>query len=79
MAKSKFNNKQKYEIVKKVLTSDLTVTEACKIHSVSASQYYRWQDQFLQGAKESFESVKQGRKSTKLEREKASLESEVQD
>jgi len=54
---------EKLHIVLAMLKSTETVTEICRRHQVSATQAYRWRDQFLEGGKKALSDgrMKQGR------------------
>ena len=56
----RFTTEQKYKIVKEVLTTDTTVAEICRKHSISASQFYKWQESFFEGARVGLEAKKRG-------------------
>lgn len=50
--------KEKFSIVKEQLTTKTGVTEICKKYGVAASQFYRWQELFFEGALEGLETTK---------------------
>ena len=50
--------KEKFAIVKEQLTTKTGVTEICKKYGVAASQFYRWQELFFEGALEGLETTK---------------------
>lgn len=50
-----FTAERKYRIVKEKLTTDQSVSEICKKYDISSALYYRWQEQFLESAKEGLE------------------------
>ncbi len=50
---------EKLNIVLAILKGDTPLTEICHRHQVSATQAYRWRDQFLEGAKD---ALRDGRK-----------------
>jgi transposase InsO family protein len=50
--RGKYTSEQKYKIVKEVLTTDTTVTEVCKKYGIVSSLFYKWQEAFLQGARD---------------------------
>lgn len=50
-----YSAEQKYKIVKEALTSDQTVSEVCLKYGVSSAMFYRWQEQFLSGARDALE------------------------
>lgn len=47
-----FSAEQKFRIVKEKLTTDQSVSEICSKYDISSALYYRWQEQFLDSAKE---------------------------
>ncbi len=49
---------QKFAIVKEQLTTKTGVTEICKKHGIAASQFYRWQELFFEGAAQGLETTK---------------------
>jgi transposase-like protein len=53
--KKHYSSEFKYKLVKEVLMTEKTVTQACKEHSINPSMYYKWQEQFLSSAKKGFE------------------------
>jgi len=55
-----FSTEQKFKIVKEALTTNSSVSEVCKKYGIHASQYYRWQDVFFEGAMENFNRTKNG-------------------
>ena len=52
--------KEKFAIVKEQLTTKTGVTEICKKYGVAASQFYRWQELFFEGAIQGLETSKRG-------------------
>lgn len=56
----RFTAEQKFKIVKEALTTDTTIADVCKKHGVVASQFYRWQDTFFEGALNGLERKKSG-------------------
>ena len=73
----KFTAKEKFEIVKSVITKSKTVSEICEEQRMHPNQYYRWQKDFFEGAFERFNETKVGRKSTRDNREKEKAEKEI--
>ncbi len=59
--KKRYSSEEKYRIVKEVLTTEITVSEACKKYSISTANFYNWQKVFLESALEGFDKTKQGR------------------
>ncbi len=59
--KKRYNSEEKYQIVKEVLTTDMTVSEVCKKHTITTANFYNWQKIFLESAFEGFNKTKQGR------------------
>jgi transposase-like protein len=54
---------EKLSVVIAILKGDIPVTEICHQHQVSATQAYRWRDQFLEGGKKALSDgrTKKGR------------------
>lgn len=52
MTYRKWTPTQKMAIVLEGLKSQTTVAEICRNHGISQTQYYKWRDQFLEGAKQ---------------------------
>ena len=50
----------KFRVVKEVLTTDSSITDVCKKYGVNSNLYYRWQEQFFEGALGSFEKNRSG-------------------
>jgi transposase-like protein len=55
--------KEKFSIVKEQLTTKTGVTEICKKYGIAASQFYRWQELFFEGAALGLETSKRGQAS----------------
>jgi len=55
-----FTPEQKFKIVKEALTTDTTIADLCKKHDLVVSQFYRWQDDFFEGALTGLERKKSG-------------------
>lgn len=53
------------------------VSEICAEHEISQSQYYRWRDQFFDGAHRAFVKNEQDSRVGKLERENVRLKALV--
>ncbi len=51
---------EKFRIVKEVLTTDSSVSAVCKKYQIGASQFYAWQNQFFDSAKNGLERKKNG-------------------
>lgn len=75
--KRRFSAKEKFDIVKTVITNNKTVSEICDEHQLHPNQYYRWQKEFFEGAFSRFNEGKIGRKGTKEQREKEAAEKEI--
>jgi transposase-like protein len=71
----RFSAEQKYRVVKEKLTTDQSVSEICKKYGISPALYYRWQEQFLESAKEGL--ARGGGKPSKAEQRK--IEEQEQD
>jgi len=52
MKRRKWQADEKLAMVLEGLKSEANVQEICRRHNINQSQYYKWRDQFLQGAKE---------------------------
>jgi len=63
MNRKNWTFEEKLSIVLDILEAKDTVTEICHRHQVSATQAYRWRDQFLEGGKKALgdSRTKQGR------------------
>lgn len=55
-----FTAQEKFKIIKEHLTTKTAVTEICKKYDVNASQFYRWQELFFEGALGAFDTAKRG-------------------
>jgi transposase-like protein len=80
----KFKPEQKFKIVKEALTTDTKISELCEKYGVRSSHFYTWQEQFYQGARESFERGKdvgpgkaEQRRIEELERENQRMKSVI--
>ena len=58
----------KFKVIKESLTTDSSITEICKKHGIGTNMFYKWQESFLQGAKEGFD--KKATRLTKSEQHK---------
>lgn len=63
MNRKNWTFEEKLQIVLAMFGKDATVTEICRRYQVSATQAYRWRDQFLEGGKTALSDgrTKQGR------------------
>lgn len=52
MSYRKWTPTQKMAIILEGLKSQSTVAEICRNHGISQTQYYKWRDHFLEGAKQ---------------------------
>ena len=50
-----------------------SLAEVCNAYQISRTQYYKWRDQFLAHAHETFEAGRQSRREARLEQENAEL------
>jgi transposase len=55
-----YTAEQKFKIVKESLKTGLTISEIQKRYGVTSSNYYRWLDQFFEGALDRFRNGKDG-------------------
>ena len=53
-----FTPEQKFKIVKEQLTTKTGISEITKKYGISSSNYYRWQDEFFDGALERMKNGK---------------------
>lgn len=65
-ARKTYSAEMKYKIVKEALTTDQQVSDVCRKYGVPTSVFYRWQEHFLDGAKEALEKGKAGPSSAEL-------------
>ncbi len=49
---------EKFKIIKEQLTTKTGMTEICKKYGINATQFYRWQEQFFEGAARGLEAAK---------------------
>ena len=52
MERRKWQADEKLAIFLEGLKSEANFQEICRRHNINQNQYYKWRDQFLQGAKE---------------------------
>lgn len=52
MERRKWQSRRVGTIVLEGLKSEANIQEICRRHNINQSQYYKWRDQFLLGAKE---------------------------
>jgi len=52
MSYRKWSSSQKMAIVLEGIKTSITVAELCRKHGISQTQYYKWRDQFFEGAKQ---------------------------
>lgn len=55
-----FTPDQKFKIIKEQMTTKTSVTEICKKYDISAGNFYKWQEKFLEGALENFKRTDEG-------------------
>jgi len=58
-----WSTEEKLSVVIAILKGDIPMAEICRQHQVSATQAYRWRDQFLEGGKKALSDgrTKRGR------------------
>lgn len=59
-SKKVYSSEQKFKIIKEQLTTDISVTDICKKYEISPTNFYKWQRQFFESAKEGFDRKKDG-------------------
>ncbi|MEM3290665.1 MAG: transposase [Candidatus Micrarchaeaceae archaeon] len=42
---------EKFNIIMESLKTDISIKELCRKYGISVSQFYKWKDQFFEGAK----------------------------
>jgi len=52
MSRRKWSSSQKMAIVLEGIKTSITVAELCRKHGISQTQYYKWRDQFFEGARQ---------------------------
>jgi len=52
MERRKWKADERLAIILEGLKSEANVQEICRRHNINQSQYYKWRDQFLRGARE---------------------------
>ena len=65
---------EKFKIVKEQLTTKSGVSEICKKYEVNATQFYRWQEQFFEGAAQGLESSRRSGESAELTQARSTIE-----
>lgn len=55
-----FTPDQKFKIIKEQMTTKTSVTEICKKYDISAGNFYKWQEKFLEGALANFKRSDDG-------------------
>lgn len=58
----------KFKVVKEVLTTDSSITDVCKKYGVNSNLFYRWQEQFFEGALGGLENSRTGPGKAELRR-----------
>ncbi len=58
MQRRTWSTDEKLAIVMAGLKQIQSVAELCREHQISQSQYYKWRDQFLEGAKQALMGVR---------------------
>jgi transposase len=74
----RYTHEQKFQIVKEALTTDTTIADVCKKYAVVPSQFYRWQEDFFEGALNGLERKKSGPAFTAEKRKVEQLEKDNQ-
>ena len=64
-SRRRFKPEEKFKVVKEQLTTDQSVTEICKKYKISSVNFYRWQDQFFQAARNGLEGKSTEKKKTR--------------
>jgi len=74
--KKRYSSEEKFQIVKEVLSTEITVSEACKKYGISTANFYNWQKIFLESAFEGFNKSKLGRPETQQKKQIENLAEE---
>ena len=61
-----YTPEQKFKMVKDILKSGMSLSDIQKRYGVSPQNFYRWQEEFFEGALERFRTGKQGPTSSEL-------------
>jgi len=72
------STEEKLQIVLEVLTTKATVSEVCRRHNVSSTQFYDWRDRFVEGGKKALAGSPPNRE-VALQREVSELKELVGD
>lgn len=75
--RKRYSAEEKFGIVRQVLSRSKTVTEICQEHGIHPNMYYRWQNDFFEGALAFFQEKSQGRTKAAVDREKDRMASEI--
>ncbi len=67
--KKRYSTEERYRIVKEVLTTEITVSEACKKYDISTANFYNWQKVFLESTLKCFNKTKPGRPEVQQKKE----------
>lgn len=70
MKARKWKSEEKLAIVLEGVKERRTVSEICREHKISQSQYYKWRDRFLAGGQKALENAHSGDNAYKAEIEK---------
>lgn len=79
----KFTPDQKFKIIKEQMTTRTSVSDICKKYNISAGNFYKWQEKFLNGALENFKKSDDGptraelRKIDELEKKNLKMQSVI--
>jgi len=74
MSKKNLSAEEKMAIVMAGIKGDKTVAQICREYGISQSQYYKWRDAFLDGAKSALERKGHLSREKQLERKIEELE-----
>jgi transposase-like protein len=74
MERRKWKPEEKLAIVLESLRNETPIAEICRKHQISQTQFYKWRDKFLQGAKEYLEYGGQSKEIYQLKQKIKELE-----
>ena len=68
MARRRWNSEEKIRIVMESLTTNISVADLCRKHSVSPVQFYQWKERFIEGGKDALSGPRSNGKTDEVER-----------
>ncbi|HOT32800.1 MAG TPA: transposase [Petrotogaceae bacterium] len=59
-SRRRYSPEQKFKIIKEQLTTKTSISQICEKYDISATNFYRWQDEFFEGALQGLQRAKDG-------------------